>query len=173
MIVRPAAFGNEVLAIADLIYGLAKGKTTTHLCRSRVDQCVKRSLRHGPGLSAALVATEGDKIHGFLYAEERQLFDLFPNVRVVEVPFLVGGGGVAVPLLTRLREMTKLRIWVQNYAATAGIRSAVATARPKNRLRWCTRYKRRAVAFFKRFFQMDRSGAPRRSVASSRSTGRR
>ena len=114
MIVRPAAFGNDVLAIADLIYGLAKGKTTEHLCRSRADQCVKRSRGHGPGLRAALVATDGEEIHGFLYAEERQLFDLFPNVRVVEVPFLVGSHGAAVPLLTRLREMTKLRIWVQN-----------------------------------------------------------
>ena len=114
MIVRPAQFGNEVLAIADLIYALAKGKTTAHLCRSRVDQCVKRSLWHGQGLRAALVASEGDKILGFLYAEERQLFDLCPNVRVVEVPFLVGSHGAALPLLTRLREMTKLRIWVQN-----------------------------------------------------------
>ena len=114
MIVRSAEFGNDVLAIADLLHVMVNGKTTEHLCRSRVDQCVKRSRGHGPGLRAALVAAESDKIHGFLYAEERQLFDLCPNVRVVEVPFLVGGGGVAVPLLTRLREMTKLRIWVQN-----------------------------------------------------------
>ena len=62
------------------------------------------------------MATEGENIRGFLYAEERQLFDLCPNVRVVEVPFLVGSHGAAVPLLTRLREMTKLRIWVQNMA---------------------------------------------------------
>ena len=114
MIVRAAGFGNEVLAIADLIFRLAKGKTTEHLCRSRVDQCVKRSRMNGPGLRVALVATEGEKIHGFLYAEERQLFDICPNVRVVEVPFLVGSHGSALPLLTRLREMTKLRIWVQN-----------------------------------------------------------
>ena len=54
------------------------------------------------------------KYTDFLYAEERQLFDLCPNVRVVEVPFLVGSHGAALPLLTRLRAMTKLRIWVQN-----------------------------------------------------------
>ena len=114
MIVRSAGFGNDVLAVADLIYGLANGKTTEHLCRSRVDQCVKRSRSNGPGLRVALVVTEGEKIRGFLYAEERQLFDLCPNVRVVEVPFLVGSHGAAVPLLTRLREMTKLRIWIQN-----------------------------------------------------------
>ena len=114
MTVRSAGFGNDVLEIADLIYLVAQGKTTEHLCRSRVDQCVKRSRGQGQGLRAALVATEGEKIHGFLYAEERQLFDLCPNVRVVEVPFLVGSHGAAVPLLTRLREMTKLRIWVQN-----------------------------------------------------------
>ena len=113
MIVRPAGFGNDVLAISDLLHGLGKGKTTEHLCRSRADQCVKRSRGHGPGLRAALVAADGAKIQGFLYAEERQLFDLCPNVRVVEVPFLVGCHGVAMPLLTRLREMTKLRIWVQ------------------------------------------------------------
>ena len=114
MTVRPARFGNDVLEIADLLYRMAHGKTTEHLCRSRVDQCVKRSRGNGPGLRSALVATDADTIHGFLYAEERQLFDLYPNVRVVEVPFLVGSHGSALPLLTRLREMTKLRIWVQN-----------------------------------------------------------
>ena len=114
MVVRPAGFGNDVLAIADLIEDLAKGKTTAHLCRSRVDQCVKRSHWNVPGFCAALVATEREKIHGFLYAEERQLYDLCPNVRVVEVPFLVGSHGSALPLLRHLRAMTKLRIWVQN-----------------------------------------------------------
>ena len=114
MEVRPAAFGNDVLEVSSLLHQAARGKTTEHLCRSRVDQCVKRSTARGQGLRVALVAVEGDTIRGFLYAEERHLFDLCPNVRVVEVPFLVGGGGVAVPLLTRLREMTKLRIWVQN-----------------------------------------------------------
>ena len=112
MTIRPASFGNDVLEIADLVHRVARGKTTAHLCRSRVDQCVKRSKSRGQGLRVALVATEGDTIRGFLYAEERNLFDLCPNVRVIEVPFLVGSHGAAVPLLTRLRDMTKLRIHV-------------------------------------------------------------
>ena len=112
MTVRPAAFGNDVLAVAEIINRKARGKTTEHVCRSRVDQCVKRARGHRPGLRAALVAVEGDKIRGFLYAEERNLLDICPNVRVVEIPFLVGSHGSAVPLLKRLREMTHLRIHV-------------------------------------------------------------
>ena len=112
MVVRPAAFGNDVLEVSALLHQAASGKTTAHLCRSRVDQCVKRSQVRGQGFRSTLVATEGDTMRGFLYAEERHLFDLCPNVRVIEVPFLVGSHGAAVPLLTRLREMTKLRIHV-------------------------------------------------------------
>ena len=114
MTVRPAAFGNDVLAVAELINRKARGKTTERICRSRVDQCVKRARwRQQPGLRAALVAVEqDDTIRGFLYAEERNLFDLCPNMRVVEVSFLVGGHGAAVPLLKKLREMTRKRIHV-------------------------------------------------------------
>ena len=130
MDVRQAGFGNDVIEVADLIHGMARGKTTAHLCRSRVDQCVKRSRMRSPGLRVALVATTGEKIHGFLYAEERQLFDLCPNVRVVEVPFLVGRRGAAVPMLTRLREQTKLRIWVQSLAMLHNPQSFERLLRP-------------------------------------------
>lgn len=115
MMVRPAQFGNEVLKIADLMCDKAKGRTELHLCRSRADQLVKRSkATRARGFRAALVAIDDTIVRGFLYAEERHLFDLFPHTRVVEVPFLVGGHGAALPLLTRLREMTKLRILVQS-----------------------------------------------------------
>ena len=113
MEVRQAQFGNDVLEIAALLHRRARGKTTEHLCRSRVDQCIRRSMQRRQGFRAALVAVGGDTIRGFLYAEERNLFDLLPRMRVVEVAFLVGSHGAARPLLTRLRAMTKLRIHVQ------------------------------------------------------------
>ena len=115
MEVRAAAFGNELLDVAALLHRAARGKTTERICRSRVDQCVKRFKARRAGLRAALVAAEGDTIRGFLYAEERNLFDLCPNVRVVEVQFLVGSHGAALPLLRELRRMTRLRIHVLSF----------------------------------------------------------
>ena len=61
------------------------------------------------------MAVEADRILGYLYAEERHLFDLIPNIRVVEVTFLVGGHGAAVPLLRWLRGKTRLRIFVPSF----------------------------------------------------------
>lgn len=112
MTVRSAHFGRDVLEAADLLFRRAKGKSTEHLCRSRVDQCVKRSKARGKGLRVALAAVDGDVFRGFLYAEERQMFDICPNIRIVEVPFLVGSHGAGLALLTRLRTMTHARIHV-------------------------------------------------------------
>ena len=122
MTVRPAAFGNDVINAADVLFRKARGKTTARICRSRVDQCIRRARARGQGFRAALVAVDGgdaSTVRGFLYAEERQLFDLCPNVRVVEVPFLAGSHGAAVPMLKRLREMTKARIMIQSWAMVA------------------------------------------------------
>ena len=111
MTVRPAQFP-DVLPIADIIYRRSRGKSTEHLCRSRVDQCIKRSRGRAQGFRRALVAEDGGGIRGFLFAEERNMFDLCPNVRAVEVPFLVGSTGAAVPLMRELRGLTKLPILV-------------------------------------------------------------
>ena len=115
MTIRPATLaGTEVMAIADLITARAKDKTTGRIARSRVHACVLRSIKRSKQFRAALVAVKGDTIVGFAYAEERNLFDLCHNIRVVEVHFLIGTGAVA--LLTRLRAMTKLRIHVACWA---------------------------------------------------------
>ena len=106
-----------MLAAAELLERRGGKKTTAHLCRSRVDKCVKRSVAKGAGLRVALVAVDGnEKVRGFLYAQESNFFDLCPNIRAVEVLFLVGSHGAAVPLLTRLRSMTNQRILVQSWA---------------------------------------------------------
>ena len=109
--------GPEVMAIAELITARAKEKTTGRIARSRVHQCVLRSIQKSQQFRAALVAVRGDKIVGFAYAEERNLFDLCHNMRVVEVHFLIGTGAVA--LLKRLRGMTKLRINIACWALLA------------------------------------------------------
>ena len=109
--VRQAALQpTEVMAIADLVTERAKGKVTDHTARSRVQACVLRSIQRSKQFRAALVAVHGDRVVGFVYAEEANLFDLCHNIRVAEVRFLVGAG--AVYLMKRLRAMTKLRIHV-------------------------------------------------------------
>ena len=130
MHVRDAEFGNDVLEIADLLHRRAGSKTTAHLCRSRVDQAVKRARGRRQGFCAALVAVDGDKIRGFLFAQERFEFDLYPNQRVAEVLYLVGGHRSALPLLRRLRAMTKLRIHVEAVGALARPRAMARLLRP-------------------------------------------
>ena len=104
----------EVMAISDLFTDCAKGKVTGHTVRSRVHACILRSVQRSKQFRAALVAVRGDDIVGFVYAEEANLFSLCHNIRVVEVHFLIGSG--AVPLMKRLRAMTKLRIHVCSWA---------------------------------------------------------
>lgn len=134
MTVREAAF-DDTLEIAELLFRKAKGKTTEHLCRSRVHQAIKRSLTVRTHLCKALVATEeGHGIRGFLYCEERLLFDLLPNMRVIEVPFLVGSHGAGVALLKRLRSLTVKRILVEHvawYGSTDAFRRLLSELRPR------------------------------------------
>ena len=115
MEVREAKFGNDVIDIGGLLNDKCKGKSNIRICRSRADLCVKRSVRSKGFFCKCLVAEREGDIIGFLYAEERQFFDLIPTVRLVEVHFLVGSGGCAVRLLKRLRQMTVQRILILHW----------------------------------------------------------
>ena len=112
MDIRDAQF-SDVLPLAEMLHRRSKSKTSSHLCRSRIDQFIKRARVPKKHFVRALVAHDGDTLRGFLYAEERQLFDLCPDIRVVEVAFLFGGHGAAVPLLQNLRKQTVKRILIE------------------------------------------------------------
>ena len=129
MTIRDARFA-DVLEIADLLYQRSKGKTTEHLCRSRVQQAVKRARVSRKIFCRALVADADGKIRGFLYAEERNLFDLCPDIRVVEVPFLVSRHGAAIKMLRHLRSSTSKRILVQGVAFLGRQRAFARLLRP-------------------------------------------
>ena len=120
MEIRDTNFGNDILRVSELLEQKTRGKSNPHICRSRIDQCVKRSKLSKGIFCKALLAEEKGKVIGFLYAEERNAFDLIPKMRFIEVHFLIGGNGAAVPLLKNLRELTNQRILIQNWGMISG-----------------------------------------------------
>ena len=65
--------------------------------------------------SFCFLVQEGADPRGFLYAQERNAFDLCPDILWVEVCFLVGENCI-LDLLRRLRMETKKRILVPAWA---------------------------------------------------------
>ena len=128
--IREAGYGNDVLEIAELLCARAGSKTDPHICRSRVTQMVSRSKKMKKVFSRALVAEKGSQIVGFLYAEERAAFDLVPKTAFIELSYLFGGKGCALPLLRRLRAETRKRILVQSWAILSNMRSMERLLRP-------------------------------------------
>ena len=127
--IREAAFGNDVIEVADLVLSHCNEKSTAHVCRSRVYECVKKSIRTGLH-SFALVAHKDGKLVGFCYAEERPAFGLWVNVEMMEVHFLVGGSGSGLPLLRHLRANTKKRILVPSWSLLGNMKSLNRLLRP-------------------------------------------
>ena len=105
----------KLLEAAELMHSKTGDKSTLHLCRSRVDQCIRMSKRAKGFFCKSLVAVNGDRMDGFLFAEERNAFDLTPDIRWIEVRFLIGRNGVGIHLLKALRAMTKKRILIANW----------------------------------------------------------
>ena len=130
MIVRPAAFGNEVLQVAELLEHAARGKSSIEICRSRADACILRSRKKTKMFHAALVSsfTEESEAMGFLYASERGAFDLCPGISFVEVLYLCGRGGRE--LLEHLRTLTAKRILVQSWRLFGRMESFERLIRP-------------------------------------------
>ena len=103
-----SATNRDTQAIAHILLGATRGKGTIKVCRQRAHLCVRRSF--AANLEAfALVARDLNGVHGFLYAEERDAFDLVSDIRFLEVHYLLGKG-CARPLLRSLRERTAMRI---------------------------------------------------------------
>ena len=110
--------------VAYLLHKQSGKRASMRTCENRVKTAIHRAnARRGSkarGECHALVAdfTEADshpfpnnRIGGFLYAQERHVFDLFDKMTVVEVLFLAGRN-CGVPLLRELRRLTRKRIHV-------------------------------------------------------------
>ncbi len=116
MTIRTPAYGSDLEPLVKLIYGhpRSRGKVKPGVARSRVAQCIKRGNTNQGIFTCALVSEVSGRVTGFLYAEERNAFDLAHGVTFIEVHFLIGRN-CAVPLLKELRARTKKRILVPQW----------------------------------------------------------
>lgn len=111
--IRDAKF-SDVQRIARQIHDVGREKIPANLCLKRARQYIQWSRQRRKGHKCwALVTVRGDR--GFVFAMERNAFDL-SKTKFVEVHMLLGGSGVAVPLLQHLRARTHKRILVQGWS---------------------------------------------------------